>query len=121
VASGEKVDGGARLVHEAGAAMQEIVAGVQRVTDIIGAISSAASEQSGGIGQVNKAVSELDRMTQQNAALVEESAAAASSMREQAGRLTQAVAAFRLGGGEAGSTLPAAPPRRSASLEPLSA
>jgi methyl-accepting chemotaxis protein len=96
-ASSEKVDGGTRLVNDAGSAMQEIVGGVRRVTDIIGEISAAATEQSAGIGQVNGAVSELDRMTQQNAALVEESAAAASSMREQAGRLAEAVATFRLG------------------------
>jgi methyl-accepting chemotaxis protein len=96
-ASSEKVDGGTRLVNDAGSAMQEIVGGVQRVTDIIAEISAAANEQSGGIGQVNSAVSDLDRMTQQNAALVEESAAAASSMREQAGLLAEAVATFRLG------------------------
>ena len=97
-ASSEKVESGARLVQDAGAAMQEIVAGVKRVTDIIGEISAAATEQSGGISQVNQAVTELDQMTQQNAALVEQSAAAATSMREQAGNLAQAVAAFRLDG-----------------------
>jgi len=69
---------------------------VQRVTDIIGEISAAATEQSGGIEQVNHAVTEIERMTQQNAALVEQSAAAAGSMNEQAGRLSQAVATFRL-------------------------
>jgi methyl-accepting chemotaxis protein len=94
--STEKVEGGTRLVQDAGVAMNEIVSGVQRVTDIIGEISGAATEQSGGIGQVNQAVTEIERMTQQNAALVEESAAAAASMSDQAGRLAQAVAAFRV-------------------------
>jgi hypothetical protein len=70
------VDGGVRHVEDAGAAMKEIVASVQRVGDIIGEITAAASEQSAGIGQVNQSVGEIDRMTQQNAALVEESAAA---------------------------------------------
>jgi methyl-accepting chemotaxis protein len=72
---------------------------VQRVSDIIGEISAAASEQSDGIGQVNGAVAELDQMTQQNAALVEQSAAAAQSLREQAQRLAQVVATFTLSGG----------------------
>jgi methyl-accepting chemotaxis protein len=94
--STEKVEGGTRLVEEAGVAMKDIVSGVQRVTDIIGEISAAATEQSGGIEQVNHAVTEIERMTQQNAALVEESAAAASSMSEQAGRLAHAVATFRI-------------------------
>jgi len=100
-ASGEKVESGARLVQDAGQAMQEIVSGVRRVTDIIGEISAASSEQRGGIDQVNESVGKLDHMTQQNAALVEQSAAAANSMREQAERLAAAVAAFRLQGGEA--------------------
>ncbi len=90
------VDGGVRHVEGAGAAMQEIVASVQRVGDIIGEISAAASEQSAGIGQVNQSVGEIDRMTQQNAALVEESAAAADALHEQAQRLTQVVQQFRL-------------------------
>jgi methyl-accepting chemotaxis protein len=94
--SSEKVESGAKLVGDAGKAMQDIVSGVQRVTDIIGEISSAANEQSGGIGQINQAVTRLDEMTQQNAALVEQSAAAASSMSEQAALLAHAVAAFRL-------------------------
>ena len=90
------VDGGVRHVEEAGASMQEIVASVQRVGDIIGEITAAAAEQSSGIGQVNQSVGEIDRMTQQNAALVEESAAAADSLREQASRLAQVVQQFRL-------------------------
>jgi len=92
----EKVASGSRLVDDAGATMSEIVASVQRVSDIIGEITAAASEQSEGIGQVNSAVTQLDQMTQQNAALVEESAAAAESLKEQAKRLAQVVAAFRL-------------------------
>ncbi|MEK9802907.1 MAG: methyl-accepting chemotaxis protein, partial [Curvibacter sp.] len=95
-ASVTAVDGGVRQVEEAGGSMQVIVAGVQRVRDIIGEISVAADGQSSGIGQVNQAVQEIDRMTQQNAALVEESAAAAESMREQADRLAQIVRQFRL-------------------------
>ena len=94
------VDGGVRHVEEAGTAMKEIVASVQRVGDIIGEISAAATEQSGGIGQVNQSVGEIDRMTQQNAALVEESAAAAESLREQAARLSDVVQQFRLMDGE---------------------
>ncbi|HET7792921.1 MAG TPA: methyl-accepting chemotaxis protein, partial [Rhizobacter sp.] len=78
-ASVEKVESGSRLVADAGATMNEIVGSVQRVTDIIGEITAAASEQSDGIGQVNTAVVHLDQMTQQNAALVEQSAAAAES------------------------------------------
>jgi methyl-accepting chemotaxis protein len=92
----QAVDGGVRHVEEAGAAMQEIVASVQRVGDIIGEISAAASEQTVGIAQANDSVGEIDRMTQQNAALVEQSAAAADSLREQAARLAQVVQQFRL-------------------------
>ena len=90
------VDGGVRHVEDAGTAMKDIVSSVQRVGDIIGEITAAASEQSAGIGQVNQSVGEIDRMTQQNAALVEESAAAAESLREQAARLSQVVQQFRL-------------------------
>ena len=94
----EKVEGGSTLVAQAGQTMNEIVTSVQRVTDIMGEISSAASEQSDGIAQVNGAISQLDQMTQQNAALVEQSAAAASSMKDQAQRLAQVVSAFKLDG-----------------------
>ncbi len=90
------VDGGVRHVEEAGTAMKDIVSSVQRVGDIIGEITAAATEQSAGISQVNSSVGEIDRMTQQNAALVEESAAAAESLREQAARLSQVVQQFRL-------------------------
>ena len=92
----DKVEAGSRLVAEAGQTMSEIVGSVQRVSDIIGEITAAAGEQSDGIGQVNVAVSQLDQMTQQNAALVEESAAAAGSLRDQASRLAHAVQVFRM-------------------------
>ena len=96
VSSVEKVEGGSRLVADAGRTMTEIVGSVQRVSDIIGEISAAATEQSQGIGEVNTSVTQLDQMTQQNAALVEQSAAAAESRREQAVRLSTLVATFRL-------------------------
>jgi len=90
------VDAGSRLVDEAGKTMGEVVKSVKRVSDLIGEIAAATNEQSSGIGQVNTAVSELDRVTQQNAALVEESAAASESLKQQAARLAQSVAVFRL-------------------------
>ena len=96
--STEAVEAGTRLVESAGQAMSRITEGVQRVTDLLGEISAAGSEQRDGIGQVNQAVSQLDQMTQQNAALVEESAAAANSLRDQALRLSEAVAQFKLVG-----------------------
>jgi methyl-accepting chemotaxis protein len=92
----DKVETGSRLVQDAGTTMNEIVASVQRVTDIIGEITAASSEQSSGIGQVNTAVAQLDQMTQQNAALVEESAAAAESLKEQAQKLAGMVTTFKL-------------------------
>ena len=95
-ASVGKVASGTTLVQKAGSTMVEIVSSVQRVSDIIGEITSAASEQSDGIGEVNTAVNQLDQMTQQNAALVEQSAVAAASLQEQAQRLAQAMSVFRL-------------------------
>jgi methyl-accepting chemotaxis protein len=95
-ASVDRVEAGTRLVSDAGSTMTEIVESVQRVTDIVGEISTAASEQSQGIGQINQAVADLDKMTQQNAALVEESTAAAESLKDQAARLSDVVATFRL-------------------------
>jgi len=92
----EKVDAGTRLVRDAGTAMDDIVGGVQRVTDVIGEISAATTEQSTGLRQVNEAVAGLDQMTQQNAALVEESAAAAESLSEQTTRLASLVGTFRV-------------------------
>jgi methyl-accepting chemotaxis protein len=95
-ASVEKVQGGSKLVADAGRTMTEIVASVQRVSDIIGEITAASAEQSQGIGEVNTSVTQLDQMTQQNAALVEQSAAAAESLREQAAQLSGFVGRFRL-------------------------
>ncbi|MBK6744680.1 MAG: Tar ligand binding domain-containing protein [Hydrogenophilales bacterium] len=95
----DKVSDGYRLVESAGKTMQEIVDAVKRVTDIMGEITSASVEQSQGIEQVNAAVTQMDEMTQQNAALVEEAAAAAESLQDQAGSLVQAVSVFRTSAG----------------------
>lgn len=94
--SAERVDVGTRLAQDAGTTMQDIVTSVQRVSDIVSEISAAAQEQRGGIGQVDQAITHLDNMTQQNAALVEESAAAASSLKTQAGELASLVSRFKL-------------------------
>ena len=91
-----KVDIGAKLVDQAGATMDEVVASVKRVTDIIGEISSASTEQTHGIEQVNQAIVQMDQVTQQNAALVEEAAAAAGSLQDQAHGLAQVVSVFKL-------------------------
>jgi methyl-accepting chemotaxis protein len=99
-ASVDKVEVGSKLVGEAGQTMSDIVAQVKRVSDLISEISAATSEQTSGIGQINDAVTQLDQMTQQNAALVEESAAAAESLKTQAQQLVQAVAVFKLVQGE---------------------
>jgi len=95
-ASVDRVEVGSKLVEDAGATMTEIVASVQRVSDIIGEITAASGEQSQGIGQVNQSVSQLDQMTQQNAALVEQAAAAASSLEQQARALQTSVSTFKL-------------------------
>jgi methyl-accepting chemotaxis protein len=92
----EKVETGSRLVGDAGATMQDIVSQVQRVADLISEISSATIEQTEGIGQVSGAVAQLDQVTQQNAALVEQSAAAADSLKQQAAQLTELVSVFKL-------------------------
>ena len=99
-ASVERVEAGSRLVSDAGSTMSDIVAQVKRVSDLIGEISAATLEQTSGIGQVSQAVSQLDQVTQQNAALVEESAAAAESLRQQAGKLVEAVSVFKIGTGQ---------------------
>ncbi|MDD0837052.1 methyl-accepting chemotaxis protein [Curvibacter sp. HBC61] len=106
----EKVEAGTRLVDEAGQSMTEIVTQVKRVGSLISEISNASHEQSSGIAQVGDAVNQLDQVTQQNAALVEESAAAADSLRNQAARLAEVVSAFKLAAG-AGLTV-AEPLRR---------
>jgi methyl-accepting chemotaxis protein len=94
----EKVAAGSKLVDQAGATMGEIVASIERVTDIMAEITAASLEQSAGIEQVNQAISEMDQVTQQNSSLVEEAAAAANSLQEQAGNLMQVVGAFKLAG-----------------------
>ena len=94
--SGERVSAGSQLVNEAGSTMAEIVSAVTRVTDIMGEIASASDEQSRGIDQVGLAVAEMDRVTQQNSSLVEESAAAAAALEDQAARLNEAVAVFKI-------------------------
>jgi len=96
VDSVEKVDAGGRLVDEAGGTMGEIVQSIQRVADIMSEITAASAEQSAGIEEVNRAITHMDEMTQQNSALVEESAAAAESLKEMAVKLAEAVAAFKL-------------------------
>jgi methyl-accepting chemotaxis protein len=93
----ERVEQGTTLVDQTGATMQEIVTAIRRVTDIMGEINSASTEQSAGVSQVGEAVSQMDQVTQQNAALVEQSAAAAESLKQQARQLVEAVAVFKLG------------------------
>jgi len=105
-----KVEAGGRLVDEAGVTMQEIVQGIGRVTDIMADITSASAEQSTGIEQVNEAITQMDGVTQQNAALVEEAAAAAASLQEQATTLAQLVSVFNVGHGRPGGVRQAAPP-----------
>jgi methyl-accepting chemotaxis protein len=106
----DKVDAGSRLVDEAGQTMGLIVTSIQQVADIMGEITAATSEQSHGIEEVNQAIAQMDEMTQQNAALVEQAAAAAESMQSQSQKLADAVAIFKL---DEGSARPA-PPRTKA-------
>jgi len=95
----EKVESGTKLVDEAGGTMQEIVTGIRRVTDIMAEISAASIEQTSGIEQINLAVAQMDQVTQQNASLVEEAAAAAESLNDQAGKLDDIVAVFKIDAG----------------------
>jgi len=104
-----KVDTGARLVDEAGATMHEIVESVKHVTDIMGEITAASAEQTAGIEQINQAIAQMDQVTQQNAALVEEAAAASEALQEQAGQLAQVVSVFRLDGAQAPALRSATP------------
>ncbi|MGZ5846894.1 MAG: methyl-accepting chemotaxis protein, partial [Ramlibacter sp.] len=92
----ERVEHGGRLVTDAGDSMKRIVDSVRRVTDIVGAITASSVDQSRGLGEINAAVAEVDQMTQQNAALVEESAAAAESLKDQASHLSSVIAQFRI-------------------------
>jgi methyl-accepting chemotaxis protein len=102
----QNVGEGCKLVEQAGSTMDEIVVSVRRVADIMGEISTASQDQSSGIDQINQAVGQMDQVTQQNAALVEESAAAAQSLEHQANTLLHAVQVFRLGGKSAALALP---------------
>ena len=125
-----KAGAGSRLVNEAGGTMQEIVDSIRRVADLMGEISAASGEQSAGIEQINGAVVQMDQVTQQNAALVEETSAAADAMRMQAAKLAEAVAVFRTGDvvapvalatpravkAQARADLPSAAPRVAATL-----
>ncbi len=115
----ERVELGSSLVDQAGTTMQEVVTAIRRVTDIMSEISAASNEQALGVKQVGEAVAQMDQATQQNAALVEESAAAASMLREQADQLVRAVAVFRLGGGHrAASVAPVARAHRAPVAKP---
>jgi methyl-accepting chemotaxis protein len=120
-ASVERVAQGTLLVDQAGTTMTEVVSSIRRVTDIVGEISAASSEQSQGVSQVGEAVNQIDQVTQQNAALVEQMAAAAGSLQTQAAALVQVVSLFKL---DAGQTIQAAPtaavaaPRRVAAPAP---
>ncbi|MFM9912458.1 MAG: methyl-accepting chemotaxis protein [Methylophilaceae bacterium] len=115
----DKVENGTKLVAQAGETMEEIVNSVKRVTDIMGEIAAASAEQSSGIDQINNAVTQMDEVTQQNAALVEQAAAAAESLEEQAQELTEAVSVFKL---DTGSTVSGArrPTPRMATPAPAS-
>jgi len=96
MASVERVDRGSQLVDKAGSTMLEVVSSIRRVTDIVSEIAAASVEQSRGVAQVGSALGQMDQTTQQNAALVEQSAAAAESLRGQASQLVDAVAVFKL-------------------------
>ena len=113
-----RVDAGSRLAAQAGTTMSEVVASVARVSNIIAEITVASQEQSAGIEQINQAVTQMDSVTQQNAALVEEAAAAAESLREQAGHLVETVSIFKTHGSQVAPPAPAPAPAR-ASHKPL--
>ncbi|MFM0734462.1 methyl-accepting chemotaxis protein [Paraburkholderia sediminicola] len=117
----ERVQSGSALVDEAGRTMTEIIGAVQRVTDIMGEIAAASEEQSSGIDQVARAVTQMDEVTQQNAALVEEAAAAASSLEDQAGKLRTAVAVFHLDESGVKAPVSVAPKRAAAPVRTTTA
>jgi methyl-accepting chemotaxis protein len=113
----DKVDAGSQLVTRAGETMKEVVDGIRRVTDIMGDIAAASQEQTQGIAQVNQAIVQMEQVTQQNAALVEEASASAQAMREQAAALAEAVGVFQIHGSdsaneEASELMPDARPSR---------
>lgn len=107
----EKVGVGAKLVDQAGSTMDEVVMSVRQVTDIISEIAAASHEQTSGIEQINQTIIQMDNVTQQNAALVEQAAAAASSLQEQAHHLSTVVSVFKLGDGKAGFSLAQSTPQ----------
>ena len=107
----ERIDAGARLVNEAGSTMKDIVSSVKRVTDIMAEISLASQEQTAGIEQVNLAIGQMDAVTQQNAALVEQATAASAALSEEAVALAQVVSVFMLGA-DAGASVKSLPPAR---------
>ena len=117
----EKVGAGTKLVGQAGVTMDEVVASVRRVTDIMSEIANASQEQSAGIEQVNLSIIEMDSMTQQNAALVEESAAAAQSLQDQASELSRVVSIFKLVEGEERVAAPVFTPAPKAVVKPITA
>jgi methyl-accepting chemotaxis protein len=109
-----QVEAGSKLVHQAGKTMDEVVASVKKVSDIVAEITTAGREQEVGIEQINQAITEMDTVTQQNAALVEQAAAASASMQEQAENLSRVVSVFKLDQYAAAATMTAAPPVRPA-------
>jgi methyl-accepting chemotaxis protein len=117
----DKVEAGSKLVDEAGSTMADIVASITRVADIMGEITAASQEQSAGIEQVNQAITQMDQVTQQNAALVEEAAAAAESMQDQASALIAVVGVFKLRDGAAVVPAAAARARAPAPAQALAA
>jgi methyl-accepting chemotaxis protein len=109
-----KVETGAKLVDEAGSTMQAIVESIKSVTDIMGEITTASQEQTSGIEQINQAITQMDEVTQQNAALVEEAAAAAGALQDQAGNLAQVVSVFKLSAMRTAAVVPLQAARRPA-------
>ncbi|WP_050465444.1 methyl-accepting chemotaxis protein [Herbaspirillum autotrophicum] len=114
----EKVGTGSKLVGQAGVTMDEVVASVKRVTDVMGEITAASQEQSTGIEEVNRAITQMDEVTQQNAALVEQAAAAAQSLQDQAGRLATVVGVFKLHEGQRAVSMAAPVVRPSVDITP---
>ncbi len=115
----EKVDAGGKLVDQAGVTMADIVQSITRVTDIMSEIASASMEQTMGIEQINSAISQMDEVTQQNAALVEEAAAAAGSLQEQAATLAEVVSIFKVGHDAVAKPAPRPPMRKSPAGKPV--
>jgi methyl-accepting chemotaxis protein-1 (serine sensor receptor) len=114
-----KVNIGSTLVNQAGATMEQIVASVRQVTEIMGQITVAGSEQEAGIEQINQAITQMDTVTQQNAALVEQAAAAAASMQDQAGKLEKLVSVFKLTGQQSAAAARPAAHRRLVLVSPM--